>query len=186
MDGVYERVMLSEVENDDARFREIINDAIAAGRVEGFTKFTKESAASKKRRLKAAQAEAGEAMELAEELGVKDKLFGKGKNGKGRKDEDDEDALKALIMGRQQARASFIDQLEAKYAVPSKKGKKGRSAKEAPQAEGEPSEEQFQAAAAKLSSQTARGKGRAAKKSPEPEDEEDQPSGRRSKRSRHV
>lgn len=94
-----------------------------AGEVDAFTKYTKESSASKKRRLKAATSEANEAMDLAEELGVKDKLFGgkKGetkKRGKGENGGDD-DALKALIMGRQQQRqqegGDFLARLEAKY-----------------------------------------------------------------------
>ena len=74
--------------------------------------------------------EANEAMEMAEELGVKDKLFG-GKNGEAKKrgkgeNGGDDDALKALIMGRQQERqqqgGDFLSRLEAKYGRGKKEG----------------------------------------------------------------
>lgn len=85
--------------------------------------YTKETSTSKKRRLKAATGEANEAIEMAEELGVKDNLFG-GKKGETRKrgngeNGGDDDALKALIMGRQQERhqqgGDFLSILESRY-----------------------------------------------------------------------
>ncbi|EPE08970.1 hypothetical protein F503_04557 [Ophiostoma piceae UAMH 11346] len=182
MDGVYEAVMLSDVLEDDDRFRKIIDDAIAAGDVKAFARYTGETAAAKRARKAAASSESLEAEEYAKELGVHDKLFGKSKNkkitseststtntakkGKGAaagkkggksKVEDDQAGLAALIRGRQQDRAaSFLDNLAAKYGAtePKKKGKKGkkRQAQEDDEAEEEPSEEAFQAAAARLKS----------------------------------
>ena len=156
MDGVYEAVMLSDVLEDDDRFRKIIDDAIAAGDVKAFARYTGETAAAKRARKAAASSESVEAEEYAKELGVHDKLFGKSKNkkitseststapahttkkGKGAaagkkggksKADDDQAGLAALIRGRQQDRAaSFLDNLAAKYgaAEPKKKGKKGK------------------------------------------------------------
>lgn len=113
MDAVYEQVMCSNVLDDDARFRDIIDAAIKNKTVPSFKTYTKESQASRKQRVTKAKAEEGEAMELAEELGVKDKLFGAGSK---KKKSNDEDALKALIQSRGKSRSdNFLANLEAKY-----------------------------------------------------------------------
>ena len=153
MDAVYETVMLSNVVEDDERFRKIINKAIKKGEVKGYDAYTKETKKKRKDRLRAAKAETAEAEEYAKELGVHDELFqdgagdggaAKGKKGKKKKG-NSEDALAALIKRNQQTRESFLDQLEEKYA-PQSKSKRG---KKRPVDE-EPSEEAFQAAAARL------------------------------------
>ncbi|KAI1485068.1 DnaJ domain-containing protein [Biscogniauxia mediterranea] len=155
MDGVYESVMLSSVLEDDARFRRAIDDAIAAGDVPAFRAYTHESKRSKQARLKAARDEGAEAEEYAKELGVHDKLFGKKEEkekGKGKKGGakkgggSSEDDLAALIRSNQQGRSSFLDNLAAKYGATAapKKGRKRKTEDE------EPSEEAFQAAAARL------------------------------------
>lgn len=151
MDGVYESVMLSNVVEDDERFRGIIDAAIEGGEVEGYKAYTKETKKRRNERLRAAKAETAEAEEYAKDLGVHDQLFknggdkgAKGKKGKKMKD-DGEDALAALIQRNQQTREGFLDRLEEKYA-PQSKPKKGRKR----QVEEEPSEEAFQAAAARL------------------------------------
>ncbi|KAI8963204.1 chaperone protein dnaJ 6 [Daldinia sp. FL1419] len=148
MDKIYESVMLSDVLQDDERFRAIIDEAIAKKDVPAFKAYTHESKKSKEARVKAAQKESVEAEEYAKELGVHDKLFGK-KDGKGKgkgKKGSSEDDLAALIRRNQQGRSNFLDNLAAKYgAAPSgKRGKKRASPEE------EPSEEAFQAAAARL------------------------------------
>lgn len=152
MDRIYEDVMLSNVTEDDDRFRAIIDAAIASGDVQGYKAYVNESQASKERRIKHANREAEEAMAYAEELGIKDKLFGKSSKGKSKA--NGEDALMALIQKRQEGRGSFLDNLEAKYAAKGKgKAKKGqkRASDDADEVdEGEPSEEAFQAAAARL------------------------------------
>ncbi|KAJ9151113.1 DnaJ domain-containing protein [Pleurostoma richardsiae] len=153
MDMVYESVMLSDVLQDDERFRSIIDEAIASGDVPGFPKYTGESKKSRAARVKAAKTEAAEAEEYAKELGVHDKLFGekekKGKGkGKAKSKDNSEDALAALIKKRQQDRgSSFLDSLAEKYGA-TPKSKKGK--KRAAEDEEEPSEEAFQAAAARL------------------------------------
>ncbi|KAI0593558.1 DnaJ domain-containing protein, partial [Biscogniauxia sp. FL1348] len=151
MDGVYESVMLSSVVEDDARFRRAIDDAIAAGRVPPFRAYTHETRRSKQARLKAARDEGAEAEEYAKELGVHDKLFGKKDKEKGKAAGkkaagSSEDDLAALIRSNQQGRASFLDNLAAKYGATAapKKGRKRKTEDE------EPSEEAFQAAAARL------------------------------------
>ncbi|KUI55729.1 hypothetical protein VP1G_03086 [Cytospora mali] len=158
MDGVYESVMLSSVLEDDERFRGIIDGAIEAGDVEAYKAYTKESKGKRLARVKAAQGEAAEAEEYAKELGVHDKLFGdkkgggkaaKGKGkGKGKakgKENNGDDALAALIRGRQKERGEdFLEHLAEKYAGGSKKSKTKRKVEE------EPDEEAFQAAASRL------------------------------------
>ena len=130
MDALYEEIMCSSVLDDDKRFRDIIDKAIEDGEVEGYKVYTKETKANRKKRKVKAEREAEEAMELADELGVKDKLFGNG-NAKGAKKKGgEEDALKALIQQRQQGRAeNFFDHFEAKYGG----GKKGKRSAEPPE-----------------------------------------------------
>jgi DnaJ family protein C protein 9 len=136
MDAVYEQIMCSNVLDDDDRFRKIIDDAIKAGDVESYSKYTKETKARRNKRKQRAKAEEVEAMELAEELGVKDKLFGGGTKGaKKSKKDNGEDALRALIQQRQKGRAeNFLGDLEAKYGG-------GKSSKRSAD---EPPEEMFQ------------------------------------------
>ncbi|KAG5929933.1 hypothetical protein E4U42_003865 [Claviceps africana] len=147
MDQVYERVMLSDVLEDDERFRQIIDDAIASQEVPALSAYTKEGKRKRSARVKAAKAEASEAEAYAKELGVHDTLFGKkGKRSKG----NSEDDLAALIQKRQQDRsASFLDHLADKYGAKGGKAKKGQ--KRAVE-EDEPSEADFQAASARLTS----------------------------------
>ena len=127
MDKIYDIVMCSDVLEDDERFRRILDDAIAAEKIPSYKKYTEESEAKKQKRLKKARSEAAEAIELAEELGVKEKLFGSGKNGeKAKKDKDGEAGLAALIQQRQKGRAeNFLQDLEAKYATSKKSKKRG-------------------------------------------------------------
>jgi DnaJ family protein C protein 9 len=153
---IYGTVMLSDPLEDEDRFRVIIDEAIEKGDVKAHKAYTDESEKAKEKRMKSARREAKEAEEHAKKSGVHDKLFGK-KDGKGG---NSEDALAALIQKRQAGRSSFLDNLEAKYAAQEKKskGKKGkkRGSEDAEDDEGGmPSEEAFQAAAARLKSGTA-------------------------------
>lgn len=150
MDLVYEDVMCSSVMDDDERFRRMIDDAIEKSEARSWKNYTQESKAKRRRRLENAKKEAVEAEELADELGVKEKLFSKGgagqlKKGKQGKDGADEGALAALIQQRQKNRAAtFLDDLEAKY-VGNKKTKKSQKRGH----EDEPPEEAFQRTAAR-------------------------------------
>ncbi|OAA78951.1 DnaJ domain protein [Akanthomyces lecanii RCEF 1005] len=144
MDALFEHVILSSVVDDEERFRVIIDEAIEKDDVPAFKAYTKEPKLKRAARLKRARNEAAEAEDYAKELGVHDQIFGDKKSKKGKA--GSEDALAALIQRRQQDRSeNFFDHLEAKYAAPSK-GKKGKKRV----VEDEPSEEAFQAAAAKL------------------------------------
>ncbi|EXJ68643.1 DnaJ like subfamily C member 9 [Cladophialophora psammophila CBS 110553] len=139
MDVVFEMVMCSEVMADEDRFRKIIDEAIAQGEVEAYNRYTKEDKKSRQRRKANAKQEEAEARELAQELGLEDRIFGKkgSSKKKSKAGEGDNDALKALIQQRQQNRAqNFFDDLEAKYGGGTKKGKRKATA--------EPPEELFQ------------------------------------------
>jgi len=143
MDAVYEEIMCSNVLEDDDRFRKIIDIAIKEGNVDEYKAYTKETKANRKKRVTKAKQEEDEAMELAEELGVKDKLFGGTGGKKGQKGNNAEDALVALIQQRQKGRAeNFSDNLEAKYGGGTKVKRKAA----------EPSEEAFQKNAKKAKS----------------------------------
>ncbi|KAK4166447.1 DnaJ domain-containing protein [Cladorrhinum sp. PSN259] len=135
MDAVYESVMLSDVIEDDERFRAIIDQAIEEGKVEKYKKYAKETKKSREGRAKNARKEAKEAEELAKELGVHEKLKGK----KGGKKGGGEDALAALIRGNQAKRADMFDHLAEKYGAKEKAGKKGgkRKAVEEPEIDDE-------------------------------------------------
>ncbi|RDL39613.1 Chaperone J-domain-containing protein [Venustampulla echinocandica] len=162
---IYDSVMLSDPLEDEERFKAILNEAIAKGDIKSFSAYTDETAKSKEARMKRARKEGKEAMEYAKELGVEEKLFGKGKKGK---KESSEDALAALIQNRQAGRNQFLDNLEAKYAGENKpKAKKGkkRGAQHEDEEEGMPSEEAFQAAAAKLKNGPGGGEGSSGRKS---------------------
>lgn len=151
MDAIYETVMLSNVLEDEERFRTILDEAIASKDVSEYKKYTKESKKSKEARIKAARDEGNEAEEYAKELGVHDKLFGGSNGKKGKSKKPSEADLLALIHGnqrsRQQNQNDFLDNIAAKYAAPAKKSGKG---KKRIVEEDDISEEAFQAASARL------------------------------------
>jgi DnaJ homolog subfamily C member 9 len=130
MDRLYQEVMLSDPEQDDERFRMMIEKAIESGEVEGLEKFTGESEKKRLARINRAkkmnQREAKEAekaeREIEEDLDNASKRKKGGKataNGGGMGD------LAALIQQRQKGRAeNFFDNLEAKYAPKGKGGSK--------------------------------------------------------------
>lgn len=167
MNAIYETVMLSDPLVDDERFRAIIDAAIESGDVEAYRAYTKETSKSKQARIAAAKREGTEAEDYAKELGVHDKLFGggggadnnkkktpggtsKGKGKKNSKENNSEDALAALIRGRQKERGdAFLDALAEKYGATSS-SKKSKKKKQQVEEEEEPDEEAFQAAAARL------------------------------------
>lgn len=136
MDKLYNEVMLSDVVEDDERFRAIIDAGIEGGEVEGYAAYTGETEKKRKARITRAKQrkakDAKEAEEAQEELAM-------GKKGSKKKAASGESDLAALIQARQQSRGggqeSFFDRLEAKYAP---KGRKRGS-------DDEPSEEAFAA-----------------------------------------
>ncbi|KZF24876.1 DnaJ domain-containing protein [Xylona heveae TC161] len=137
MNAIFENVMLSNPIEDEDRFRNIIDKAIEDGKVRAYKSYTHETKASRKRRLGEAKKEEAEALELAKELGVDDKLFGGGKpkrkSGKKGK-EADEEALALIIQQRQKSRSDdFLANLEAKYAGKDRTGKKRAKDEEPPE-----------------------------------------------------
>ncbi|CAK1364992.1 unnamed protein product [Cercospora beticola] len=138
MQKIYQTVMLSDMTEDEDRFRAIIDEAIETGEVEGYEKYLGETEKRREKRIAQArknkESEAGEAKAAEEEIKNKKKGKGKKENGSGGGLGD----LAALIQQRQKGREqNFFDHLEEKYAP---KGKKGKSS-----AMDEPLEEAFAA-----------------------------------------
>lgn len=135
MGKLYSEVMLSDVLEDDERFRGFIDAAIKTGEVEAFPKYTDETEKSKKARITKAEKrrdrEAKEAEKAAEELEESSKSKSKGSKKKANGDMGD---LAALIQQRQKGRAeNFFDSLEAKYAPATKKTGSKRAMEEPPE-----------------------------------------------------
>ncbi|KAG0158014.1 hypothetical protein PDIDSM_5527 [Penicillium digitatum] len=140
MDAIYDTVMLSNVLDDDERFRGIIDQAIADEEVTDFQQYSKESEKKKQQRVKKAQREAREAEKLGKEIEDKKKKKKAGAPTKSSKAAANEDDLLAIITKREQDRgAGFLARLEEKYAQPGKK--RG--------VDDEPSEEAFAAVGAR-------------------------------------
>ncbi|KAE8144159.1 DnaJ domain-containing protein [Aspergillus avenaceus] len=151
MDKIYDSVMLCNVLDDDERFRAVIEQAIADGRVEKYKKYVEESEKKRQQRVKRAQKEAEEAEQLSKKL-EKKKQTSKGAKGK-KETATGGDDLAALIRQRQNSRAeSMFSRLEEKYGANQKKGTK-RGAKFE-----EPPEEAFQATAARQASKKKKNK----------------------------
>ncbi|KAH0548321.1 hypothetical protein GP486_007989 [Trichoglossum hirsutum] len=146
MNHVFETVMLSNPLEDEKRFREIIDAAIASGEVAAHDSYTKETRASRRRRRNEAAKEEQEARQMARDMGLEDKLFGdedvddkadsksnkkKSKKSNKGKGGGDEASLASLIMARQKDRSTnFLDRLEAKYTAIDNHKKKKRREKE--------------------------------------------------------
>lgn len=166
MDRVYESVMLSNVLDDDERFRAIIDRAIAEGKVEGYKKYTDEPAKKRQARIKRAQQEAKEAEELAKELEekkkpkteVKEKATTTKKKTK-TKDISDLGDLAALIKQRQANRMeSLMDKWQTEAQTLEKGGSKPKKRKTLFE---EPPEEAFAATAARQASNKKKKKSKA-------------------------
>ncbi|KAJ5645252.1 hypothetical protein N7507_011263 [Penicillium longicatenatum] len=149
LDKIYESVMLSNVLDDDERFRAIIDQAIADEEVEDYKKYSQEPQKKREQRKKRALKEAKEAEKLGKEVKENKKksaAASKASKGSG----GGEDDLLALITKRQQQRGQgFLAQLEEKYGQPN--GKKRGPADE-------PSEEAFAAVGARKKSKDAKPK----------------------------
>ena len=145
MNKVYEEVMLSNPLDDEKRFRKMLDQAIKAGDVHAYTKYTNEPKRSIERRIEKAKKEAKEAEEAAEEMGL-DKDDGADASG-GRAAKSGDAGLAALIQQRQKQRAGdFLAGLEAKFVQKEAKNSKRRK-KRSSDAPDEPPEEAFEATA---------------------------------------
>lgn len=152
MNGIFNIVMMSDVLDDEDRFRVIIDDAIARGEVEPYDAYVKETAKSRELRRTRAERERKAAEKEAKKRGIHDKVFGEdqaGNRGQKRKAEPDMQELEAMLVNRVKSRASTflekLENLEAKYTSKSKSGKSRKSKKHE-----EPPEEAFQQAAARM------------------------------------
>lgn len=113
LDQVYEVILLSNVLDDDERFRALLDQAIATGEVHAWTNYTEEPARQRQRRWKRAQDEARQAEHAVRERGAS----GPGRKTKPKQKATDAQELAVQIQKRQQDRAEdFFARLEAKYA----------------------------------------------------------------------
>jgi len=119
---IIENIMACSYE-DEPRFIQMVNEAIAEGKVQNYPRWKKDTAdKAVKARKKAAEREAKEADELSKELGLKKPA-----------NKMDEGELGRLIQQRQQGRMdSLIEKLEAQATNGKRKGKRK-----------EPTEEEF-------------------------------------------
>ncbi|TCD69707.1 hypothetical protein EIP91_006474 [Steccherinum ochraceum] len=154
IEGIMQHIPHSTFD-DEARFIVIISDLIKKGELKPLKTWEKSIKDEKAKlvRKKQAEKEAGEAEELAKELGVWDEFYGSGKagprkaKGKGKAkaqdtEEDDLAALQAVILKRKQGREGILDGLMAKYAnaeedKPSKSKGRGKKRAKAEDDEGE-------------------------------------------------
>jgi DnaJ family protein C protein 9 len=153
LDKIYESVMLSDILEDDERFRKIIDEGIEQGLLESYPIYERDNNDAAREKIKAAERKRrenwdkkhGGVTEATEKAKAKQNSKAKkgGAGGTGGLAD-----LQALIQGRQRARMggfdSVVDRLEEKYAA------KSRSKKRATPMDTEPSEEEFLAAQKKL------------------------------------
>lgn len=137
LDAVYELVMLSDILEDDDRFRSILNEEIVKANIILFPAYNKETDATRqkakdaerKRREEFDKREAQKAKKGTAKEKTNGKTTTKSKKG-GASDMGD---LAALIQQRQQSRAgNFFDQLEAKYAPKARGSKRSTPMEEPP------------------------------------------------------
>ena len=138
MNKLYEEVMLSDIVDDEDRFRAIIDRAIADGEVESFTKYTGESEERRQKRLKRAvktkEQEAKQAKKAADEIEANGSNESHGVSTNSSANGGGIDGLAALIQKRQATRADdFYSALEAKYAPKTKRGGKKATTDEPPE-----------------------------------------------------
>jgi DnaJ family protein C protein 9 len=160
---VYQLVMLSDVLEDDDRFRQILDEEIANGNIESFPAYEHETDATRQKvkdgeKKRRDDYDKRQAEKAAKET-TKGKSNGNAKPKSKRGGTDDMAGLAALIQQRQKARAGgFFDQLEAKYA-PKSRGSKRSTPMD------EPPEEMFEANRSKKTKRSTRAK--------KPKEEED-------------
>lgn len=144
MSKVYQEVMLSDMVEDEDRFREMINVAIEQDEVKAWPKYTQESESARRKRIANARRQRdGEAEELKNDLEKKKK---KEKSGSKATAGGDMDSLAAMIRSKQKMRGTAIfAHIEEKYAPKGQQG--GRD---------EPSEEAFARNARKPAAKRAR------------------------------
>jgi DnaJ family protein C protein 9 len=136
LEVVYELVMLSDILEDDDRFRSILDEEIANGNIESFPAYERETDATRQKvKDSTRKARADFDKRQAKKAAAEEKANGKS-NGKAKPKSktDDMAGLAALIQQRQKARAGgFFDTLEAKYAPKSRGSKRSTPMDEPPE-----------------------------------------------------
>lgn len=132
MSKLYQEVMLSDMAEDEDRFRKIIDAAIEAGEVKAWQKYTQESESARRKRIANAKrqrnGEAGEAEQLKKDLDTKKQKKGGSKSTAGGNMAE----LAALIQSRQKATGGgLFASLEEKYAPKGGRGKRNEPSEEA-------------------------------------------------------
>jgi DnaJ family protein C protein 9 len=163
---IYELVMLSDILEDDDRFRKILDEEIASGNIKSLPAYEKETDATrqKAKNVERKRRDDYDKQEAQKKNGepANSKATGKAKPKSKKGGVDDMAGLAALIQQRQKSRAgNFFDQLEDKYA-PKSRGSKRSTPMD------EPPEEMFEANRAKKPKRSTRAK----KAKDENEDEE--------------
>jgi DnaJ family protein C protein 9 len=163
---IYELVMLSDILEDDDRFRKILDEEIANGNIKSLPAYEKETDATrqKAKNVERKRRDDYDKQEAQKKNGepANSKATGKAKPKSKKGGVDDMAGLAALIQQRQKSRAgNFFDQLEDKYA-PKSRGSKRSTPMD------EPPEEMFEANRAKKPKRSTRAK----KAKDENEDEE--------------
>lgn len=142
LDSIYSYVMLSDILEDDDRFRQIFDEEIAKGTIESLQGYELDNNDAARRRAKETEQKRRDEFDKRQ---AKKEAAGKA-NGKAKSKKSDAGGmadLAALIQQRQKARhGNFFDHLEAKYAPKGKSGKRASPMDEPP-------EEMFAATAAR-------------------------------------
>ncbi|KAF1911052.1 hypothetical protein BDU57DRAFT_591136 [Ampelomyces quisqualis] len=145
LDTMYQLVMLSDILEDDDRFRQILDEEIAKGNIESLPAYERHTDKSRQKAkdIERKRREDYDKREAAK--AASGKSNGKAKPKSNKSGTDDMAGLAALIQQRQKSRAGgFFDSLEAKYA-PKSRGSKRSTPMD------EPPEEMFEANRAKKS-----------------------------------
>ncbi|KAF9741412.1 hypothetical protein PMIN06_006353 [Paraphaeosphaeria minitans] len=154
LDAIYENVLLSDILEDDDRFRRILDEEIAKGTVDSYEAYERENTDAARKKARAAEKkrrddfDKKEAKKQAKEEAAA-KRTGKPKPKSRKKDASGMGDLAALIAQRQKSRhGNFFDHLEAKYAPTARGGKRASPMDEPP-------EEMFEAVAARKKQKTS-------------------------------
>lgn len=137
LEAIYQNVMLSDILEDDDRFRRILDEEIAKGTIESFEAY--ERANNDADREKAKKVERKRREDFDKNQAKKQaKADSSGKSNSKpkakKKDAGGMGDLAALIAQRQKARhGNFFDHLEAKYAPPGRGGKRATPMDEPPE-----------------------------------------------------
>ncbi|CBY00432.1 hypothetical protein IAQ61_011359 [Plenodomus lingam] len=143
LDSMYQLVMLSDILEDDDRFRQILDEEIEKGTIEAYPIYASQTDATRQKAKDREMKRREDFQKHQEKKEAEGESNGKAKAKRKKRDGDDMAGLAALIQQRQKARTgNFFDQLESKYAPKSHNSKRSTPMEEPP-------EEAFQATAAR-------------------------------------